>query len=118
MTRMTNGARLTDHNDVDLEAQPTSPIPPPRLGLEALMVREEEVDGSATLQAASLAGSYQSSSSPTVPRPASTCQEGQANPESPVGPQEDQSQIQADEQTRIPGMCTTHATLRLDVSLT
>jgi hypothetical protein len=117
MTRVTTAARLTDHDDIDLEAQPavqqlldvhSLSIPPPSLGVEALMVREEEVNGSTALQAASLAGSRQSTSSPTVPRSASACQEGHANSESPItSPQEDQGQIQADEQTRIPGMCMT-----------
>ena len=123
MTRITAGARLTGHDDVDFEAQPVlldidvlaPPISPPSLAPEAPMVREEEVDGSATLRTASLAGSRQSTNSPTALRPASICQEGQANSESPVGAQEDQSQIQVDEQTRNPGVCMT---LRLDVSLT
>lgn len=127
MTRVTTAARLTDHDDIDLEAQPavqqlldvhSLPIPPPFLGVEALIVREEEVNGSTALQAASLAGSRQSTSSPTASRPASACQEGHANSESPISPQEDQGQIQADEQTRIPGMCMTLVTPGLDVSLT
>lgn len=114
MTRVTTTSRLTDHDDIDLEAQPavqqhldvhSLPVPPPSLGVEALTVREEEVNGSTALQAASLADSRQSTSSPTVPRSASACQEGDghANSEAPISPQEDQGQIQADDPTRIPG---------------
>lgn len=115
MTRMTTDA---------LEAQPvvqqlldvlSSPIPPPSLGLEALMVREEEMDGSATLQAASLVVSSQSTISLTASRLASTCQEGRTNT---VGPQEHQGQIQVDEEICIPGVCVTLVVTRLDVSLT
>ena len=110
-----------------LEAQPvvqqlldvlSSPIPPPSLGLETLMVRQEEVDGSATLQAASLAVSHQSTISLTAPRLASTCQEGRTNIKSPVGPQEGQGQIQVDEEICILGVCVTLVAIRLDVSST